>query len=145
MGSLSTNTSGVPTIRMTSDDTVLVEGNGTFTLSQKTELYLGIYIPGNTVFSLRDLKINLTIGSSATTYEPYSSTTYSLGNDELRGKFDLVNGEIVASGDVKESNGEITRKYGIVDLGTLTWEKNTASGDWTYPTYFRITTAISNI
>jgi len=78
-------------------------------------------------------------------YEGYMETTYLLGNDELRGKFDLVDGEIVASGDVKESNGEITRKYGIVDLGTLTWEKNTASGDWTYPTYFRITTAISNI
>lgn len=57
-------------------------------------------------------------------YVPYSCITYSLGNDELRGKFDLVNGEIVASGDVKESNGEITRNYGIADLGSFVWAYN---------------------
>lgn len=55
-------------------------------------------------------------------YEPYSTTTYSLGNDELRGKFDLVNNEIVASGDVKESNGKITRNWFTdINLGDLTW------------------------
>ena len=78
--------------------------------------------------------IQLEQGTTATTYEPYSSTTYSLGNDELRGKFDLVNGEIVASGDVKESNGGITRKYlPDFDLGSLNWQ---AFGGSSYPNCF---------
>lgn len=71
-------------------------------------------------------------GSTPTTYEPYSSTTYPLGNDELRGKFDLVNGEIVASGDVKESNGEITRVRGSVHLGDVTFSYNSTYGIFSY-------------
>ena len=62
-------------------------------------------------------------GSTSTTYEPYCGYEISLGNDELRGTFKLVSNEIIADGDVKESNGEITRNYGIVDLGTLTFTK----------------------
>ena len=55
--------------------------------------------------------INISDTNKNGQYEPYCGYEISLGNDELRGKFDLVNGEIVASGDVKESNGEITRNY----------------------------------
>lgn len=72
------------------------------------------------------------LGSTSTTFEPYSSTTYPLGNDELRGKFDLVNGEIVASGDVKESNGEITRVRGSVHLGDVTFSYNSTYGIFSY-------------
>lgn len=67
--------------------------------------------------------MQIEVGENDTAYEPYIGVTYSLGNDELRGKFDLVNGEIVASGDVKESNGEITRNYlSDFDLGSLNWQ-----------------------
>ena len=65
------------------------------------------------------------------TFEPYSSTIYPLGNDELRGKFDLVNGEIVASGDVKESNGNTKRYWGYVaDISTLSWSYNSGTKRW---------------
>lgn len=46
---------------------------------------------------------------------------YPLGSDELRGLFKLDGDKIVADGDVKTSDGTVTRKYGIVDLGTLSW------------------------
>ena len=60
-------------------------------------------------------------------YVPYSCTTYSLGSTELRGHLIVSNGEIVAEGDVRESNGNVTRNYGIVDLGTLEWVYNSSN------------------
>ena len=75
---------------------------------------------GTTLPNRKD-NFNISDPSKNGTYEPYSGYEISLGNDELRGIFKLVDGEIVADGDVKESNGEITRKYDIVDLGSLDW------------------------
>ena len=63
----------------------------------------------------------LELGSTATPYEPYTSTTYPLGNDELRGVLQLVSNQLVYDGDIKTSDGVISRRYGIVDLGSLTW------------------------
>jgi len=77
--------------------------------ANKTIAKIGTSFGVSANVSLKNIQVEE--ASSATTYEPYSPTTYPLGSDELRGKFDLVNGEIVASGDVKESNGGITRKY----------------------------------
>lgn len=67
------------------------------------------------------------ISETEIAFEPYSCTTYSLGSTELRGHFILSNGEIVAEGDVRESNGEVTRNYGIVDLGSLEWVYNSSN------------------
>lgn len=58
---------------------------------------------------------------SDATFEPYTEHSYPLGNDDLRGIFKLSNGNLYADGDVKTSDGQIQRKYSIVDLGTLTW------------------------
>lgn len=52
--------------------------------------------------------------------------TYTFDSDvTLRGlpKLD-INNNLYYDGDVYESSGKITRKYGIVDLGTLTWLYN---------------------
>lgn len=40
---------------------------------------------------------------------------------ELRGLYTLVDGELKADGDEYTSDGEIKRRYGIVDLGSLNW------------------------
>lgn len=48
---------------------------------------------------------------------------YPLDDIELRGVAKLVNNEIKYDGDTYESDGTVTRKYGIVDLGTLNWSK----------------------
>jgi len=60
-------------------------------------------------------------GNTATTYEPYKERTYTFPSQTLRGLFTLVNDELKASGDVYREDGVITRKYGVVDLGTLQW------------------------
>lgn len=46
---------------------------------------------------------------------------------EFRGLYQLVNGELRANGDVYEADGTVTRKYGIVDLGSCTWNKISAT------------------
>lgn len=58
-------------------------------------------------------------------YEPYTSQTYALGSDKLRGIFKLdANNNLYADGDVKTADGTITRKYkkttieSVSDVGT---------------------------
>lgn len=58
---------------------------------------------------------------SDATYEPYTETIHALSPIELRGVPKLVEGNLVYDGDTYESNGNVSRKYGIVDLGSLTW------------------------
>ena len=56
-------------------------------------------------------------------YEPYESHTYTLDSDiTLHGiiKKDADN-NLYADGDTYESDGTVNRRYGIVDLGTLSW------------------------
>lgn len=63
-------------------------------------------------------------------YEPYQKWTYPLDTDlELRGipKLDASN-NLYYDGDIYESDGTVTRKYGIVDLGTLAWGYTTNYG-----------------
>lgn len=69
-----------------------------------------------------DICINISDTNKNGTYEPYSCTTYSLGSTELRGHLIVQNGEIVAEGDVRESNGEVTRYWKLVDLGSLNYD-----------------------
>ena len=65
--------------------------------------------------------------------------TYPLDSDlELRGIPKLSSGSLYYDGDVYESSGNVTRKYGIVDLGTL---------NYTYQSYnsrFVSSTQVSN-
>lgn len=61
-------------------------------------------------------------------YVPYEEHTYDISNIDLRGIPKLVNNELVYDGDTYESDGNVTRKYGIVDLGTLDWVYVLSSG-----------------
>jgi len=73
-----------------------------------------------------DICINLSDPAKNGTYEPYEEHSYPLDDSlELRGlpKLDADN-NLVYDGDVYESTGKVTRRYGIVDLGTLTWYVN---------------------
>lgn len=71
-----------------------------------------------------DICINLSWdGERDGEYAPYVEYTYPLDDDiELRGipKLD-ANNNLYYDGDVYESDGKVTRRYGIVDLGTLAW------------------------
>lgn len=62
-------------------------------------------------------------------YEPYRKRTYPLDSSlTLRGipKLDAAN-KLYFDGDTYESDGTVTRRYGVVDLGTLTWTTGTDS------------------
>lgn len=61
-------------------------------------------------------------------YEPYEAHEYALDDVELRGipKLDS-NNNLYYDGDEYENDGTVTRKYGIVDLGTLNWSYNSSS------------------
>lgn len=72
-------------------------------------------------------------------YEPYVKHSYPLDDSlTLRGipKLDS-NNKLYYDGDVYEADGTVTRKYGIVDLGTLTpiitnWRANDDGVGWLY-------------
>ena len=75
-----------------------------------------------------DICINLSWdGSRNGEYEPYVKHTYPLDDSlVLRGvpKLD-ANDRLYFDGDVYAADGTVTRRYGIVDLGTLTWSYDT--------------------
>ena len=109
--------------------------NSTFTVPVGAP-YAMIYTGANygTTYN-HDICINLHWdGERDGEYEPYVKHEYALDSDlTLRGipKLDASN-NLYYDGDVYESDGTVTRKYGIVDLGTLTWQR-VASG--TNPIY----------
>ena len=64
----------------------------------------------------------LTTNPNATEYEPYVKHEYTLPNIDLRGLYKLdASNNLYADGDTLEGDGTLTRKYGVIDLGTLTW------------------------
>lgn len=70
-----------------------------------------------------DICINLSDPTINGQYFPYETYTYPLDDSlTLRGvpKLDSSN-RLYFDGDTYEADGKVTRKYGIVDLGTLTW------------------------
>jgi hypothetical protein len=62
-------------------------------------------------------------GSVSTSYEPYIKHTYPLDSTlTLRGILLLdSDNNLYYDGDVYASDGTVTRRYGVVDLGTLNW------------------------
>ncbi len=56
-------------------------------------------------------------------------------NLELRGLFKLdANNKLYCDGDTYESSGKVTRKYGIVDLGSLAWVFSSSNNGFFYAT-----------
>ena len=88
----------------------------------------------STVPYLASRAVQIEIGNTITDYEPYSGIEYPLANAELQGIFKLdANNNLYYDGDVYNSNGTINRKYGIVDLGSLTnWAKDTTAAGYRF-------------
>ena len=58
------------------------------------------------------------------TFEPYTEHNYALDDVELRGLFKLdSNNKLYADGDTYESSGDVTRKFNIINLGSINWTK----------------------
>ena len=104
--------------------------NGTITLSDDVHfLRFRTFVAYGTTYK-NDICINLSwSGYRNGEYEPYKQWTYPLDSDlTLRGipKLD-ANNALYYDGDTYASDGTVTRKYVIVDLGTLNW--NYSSGN----------------
>ena len=77
-----------------------------------------------------DICINISDTAKNGTYEPYEAHTYPLDSTlTLRGipKLDS-NNKLYFDGDRYASDGTVTRRYGIVDLGTLNWTYYSGEG-----------------
>ena len=77
-------------------------------------------------YTQNDICINLSNPSRNGEYEPYEKHSYPLDSSlTLRGipKLDASN-NLYYDGDEYTSDGKVKRKYGVVDLGTLTWTYN---------------------
>lgn len=101
--------------------------NRTFTIPLNAH-YIRFYITQSYGGTYKhDICLNLSwTGYRNGEYEPYSKHTYALQeNLTLRGipKLD-ANNHIYYDGDTYEADGTITRRYGVVDLGTLSWSYN---------------------
>lgn len=98
----------------------------------KSEAYYVFITPQNAKFMVfytngttynHDICINLSWSSYRNgEYEPYVEHRYPLSPIELRGipKLDSAN-NLYFDGDTYEKNGKITRKYKLLDLGTLNY------------------------
>lgn len=84
------------------------------------------FAPNNDDIPNHDICINLSDPARNGEYEPYKTYTYPLDSTiTLRGipKLDAAN-QLYYDGDRYSSDGTVTRRYGIVDLGTLNWSYN---------------------
>ena len=79
-----------------------------------------------------DICINLSDPTRNGEYEPYKKHSYPLDSSlTLRGipKLDASN-NLYYDGDEYTSDGKVKRKYGVVDLGTLTWNWRENRSHW---------------
>lgn len=94
--------------------------------AENTFIALDIESSSHEDISIFDLCLHLVWdGERNGEYEAYVEHTYSLDPDlELHGvpKLDSSN-DLYYDGDEYASDGMVTRRYGVVDLGTLTWNK----------------------
>lgn len=100
--------------------------NKTFTIPQGCH-YIKIAFPSKygTVYN-HDICINLSDPDKNGTYEPYVKHSYPLDSTlTLRGipKLDDAN-DLYYDGDTYTPDGTVTRKYGVVDLGSQLWTYN---------------------
>lgn len=106
-------------------------GNSTFVTSADNIHFIRFCTNGYGATYQNDICINLSwSGYRDGEYEVYTEHSYPLDSDlVLRGipKLDASN-NLYYDGDTYASDGTVTRKYGIVDLGTLTWDNASAAG-----------------
>lgn len=105
----------------------IISPNGSYSATSGT-----VTTPTNAMYmrvmtdSPKSCNVNLSDPTRNGTYKPYEKHSYALDASlTLRGliKYDATKGFYV-HGDTYAPDGTVTRKYGIVDLGTLNWVSN---------------------
>ncbi len=99
--------------------------------------YLRFTVVDTTVYN-HDICINISDTNKNGLYEPYEERRYPLDSSlTLLGIPKLLNDEIYFDGDTYTPDGTVTRKYDVVDLGTLNW--SVYSNDDTGHSFFAYT------
>ena len=111
------------------------ESEKSFSLTEETQIGVMMTVLGGTAYSNEKVEIMIRLATVAdATYEPYKEYSYDFDTSkQLRGIFKLdANNKMYADGDIYTADGSITRKYGIVDLGSLgvDYEKHESSPYW---------------
>lgn len=97
------------TIRRMADDSLITQtySNITFTISEPTEIYIGIYIAEDKSFN--NVSANFILSNTDTTYIPYNGTTNTIpfGQTVAGGVLDVKSGVVtVTHGYIASYNGE---------------------------------------
>lgn len=93
--------------------------NNTITVRANAH-YIKNAVAGATTYN-NDICINISDPAKNGTYKPYQKHTYPLDSTlTLRGVPKWSNG-LYFDGDIYRHDGSVQRRYGIVDLGSLTW------------------------
>jgi len=113
------------------------DGNLTLTMSETVKSKTAIYAPeaSTCMINVRNdvgtidkiFKVQFELGDTATAYEPHKEYTFPFANKQLRGIPKLVDNKLSYDGDIYTADGTVTRKYGIVDMGTLNWKYNSTN------------------
>ena len=116
------------------DGTTIARGNSilpgpNFMLTEYSDLVYAVRVRSGVTANIT-IKPLIRLSSVVdATYEPYEEHIYPLNPAlELRGipKLNSSN-KLYYDGDIYSSDGSVVRKYGIVDLGTLSWSKDTTT------------------
>ena len=86
--------------------------------------FINFTLPAYDTTYNHDLCINISDTSRNGTYKPYIKHGYPLDSSlTLRGVPKLVDNKLAFDGDRYLPDGTVERRYGVVDLGGLTWSK----------------------
>lgn len=125
------------------DDTTQIAidtGSGATISADYSDVNLYLRIAENATVSNLIFKPMLRLASDST-FEPYTEYSYSFDPSiQLRGIPKLVDNKLSYDGDIYTADGTVTRKYGIVDLGSINWTYNSgyARMEATAPTNAKI-------
>lgn len=84
-----------------------------------SSLFNKVRVYANAAYEAKQIQFEL--GSTATDFEPYTSTTVALPNEDLRGVLLRDGDNLYAYGDTDIGIGNTSRKYVLLNLGLLTW------------------------
>lgn len=87
--------------------TTIKNGGGLFTLTKPTQIFVRVFIASGTTVNHLRLPLQLELGSTATTYEPYNGTTVliNLGGTYYGGSVDAVTGKKTLTHGCKTFSG----------------------------------------
>ena len=103
-----------------SDLVIVSQGRGKATIVDSPLYAVRMLIPNGTVFNNTEIYMQIEVGSTATSYEPYTSSTLSLPISNYFPTGMKRAGNVY---DELTENKAITR-VGAVDLGSLTWNQH---------------------